>query len=221
MSAAAQREALALMGKRFDFIDRLQARTALLAIGRSTLRNQGAPGVVAAARRYLRVLDLRDFSVTTRVQFASALEKHTHLLMKRFPRETKDNWGAARKALNIFLRDVVYNRPLCEHHRLSHLEPWLELPLDSNAYDGLVEDSAGNYDVPAWPGVKALDRSVSAELQTIADAIAKCLNTRRVHLDVRYWRKGRSMSLRANQRMHRARGSGARAPLARAGDAHR
>jgi len=177
------------MRQRFDFDDRLQARTALLAVSRSTLRNQGAPGVVAAARKYLRSINLSKFSVHTRAEFEAVLEKHTRLLMRRFPKKVKENWGAARKALNIFLRDVVYLRPLSARYRLSQLTPWLELPLDRNAYDGLVEDSRRGDDIPSWPGIKALDPKVSAELQTFADTMAKRLSTCRVHLDVRYWRK--------------------------------
>lgn len=179
------------MRKHFSFIRRLQARTALLAIGRSTLRNQGAPGVVAAAREYLSSINLGEFSVTTRSAFETVLEKHTQRLMKRFPREARKNWGAARKSLNIFLRDVVYNRHLCTHHGLSRLEAWLELPLDSNTYDGLVEDSPWHQEIQSWPGLKALDPSVSAELQAVAAGIAKRLNKDRVHLDVWYWRRKR------------------------------
>jgi len=178
------------MRERFDFDDRLQARIALLAIGRSTLRNQGAPGVIAVARRYLRSLNLSEFSVSTRTEFEVVLERHTRALMRRFPKRVRTNWGAARKALNIFLRDVVYSRPLSAQYRLSQLEPWLELPLDQNAYDGLVKDSRRGEKIPSWPGIKALKRKASAKLQRIANTTAKRLDTRRVHLDVRYWRKG-------------------------------
>jgi hypothetical protein len=177
------------MGKRYDFIDRLQVRIALLAIGRSTLRNQGAKGMVAAARKYLRGVDLAAFSVGSVAQFASVLESHTQALMTCFPRGGKKNWGAARKALNIFLRDVVYNRLLSEHYSLIHIEPWLELPLDSNTYEGLIGDASLQCQVPAWPRLKNLDCRRSADLQVIAAAIAKSLNTHRVHLDIKYWRK--------------------------------
>ena len=178
------------MSERFKFDDRLQARAALLAIGRSTLRNQGAPGVVAAARSYLRSIDLESFSVHTRAEFDAVLESYTRRLMKRFPKRVRTNWGAARKALNIFLRDVVYLRPLSKSYRLSQLEPWLEVPLDQNVYDGLVADLRRGEDIPKWPGIKSLDPAVSGELQAIANRIATRLSTRRVHLDVRYWRKG-------------------------------
>lgn len=173
--------------KRFDFIKRLQARTALLAIGRSTLRNQGAPGVVAAARKYLASMNLREFSVTTRSMFETVLEEHTQLLLTRFPRKARRNWGAARKSLNIFLRDVNYSRQLCAYYGLSPLTPWLELPLDSNTYKGLDEDSSR--EIQPWRGVKGLKPPISTDLQAVADEVAKGLAWHRVDLDVKYWRR--------------------------------
>lgn len=171
----------------FNLIDRLQVRAAMLAIGRSTLRSQGAPGVVVAARRFLRKVDLRLFSVDTNEQFLSVLDTQTLLLASQFPDGGRGNWGAARKSLNIFLRDVFYCRPLCEHYKLDGLEPWLEVPLDSNVYLGLMSDITKAY--TPWPGVKALTPADSAELQSTAFAVAKSFGVARVHLDVRYWRK--------------------------------
>lgn len=177
------------MIQRFDLADRLQVRTALLAIGRSTLRNQGASGLISAARRYLREMELSDFSVASRERFNESLDRHTGLLMRRFPSGAQGNWGAARKALNIFLRDVYYCHPLNIAHRLSNLEPWLEVPLDSNVYDGLAEDLNGTQTLPDWPGVKHLTRETSDTLQAAAEVMASRLRIHRVHLDVRYWRK--------------------------------
>lgn len=177
------------MIKRFDLPDRLQVRTALLAIGRSTLRNQGASGLISAARRFLREMDLSEFSVATRDGFDQVLARNTKLLMRRFPPEARTNWGAARKALNIFLRDVFYCYPLNVAHQLSNLEPWLEVPLDSNVYDGLAADLDGTQSLPEWPGVKHLTKKISDTLQASADVMASRLKIHRVHLDVRYWRK--------------------------------
>jgi len=169
----------------FDLIDRLKVRTAMLAIGRSTLRKQGAPGMVATARRFLRALDLSLFAVDTHERFKSVLDRQTELLASQFPDGGRGNWGAARKSLNIFLRDVVYCRLLCEHYKLAGLEPWLEVPLDRDVHKGLLSDTPST--VP-WPGVKALTPEVSAELQNTASIVAESLQTARVHLDIRYWR---------------------------------
>jgi hypothetical protein len=170
-----------------NLIDRLQVRTAMLAIGRSTLRSQGAPGMVAEARRFLRNVDLKLFSVRSSKQFMAVLDEQTIQLAQQFPDGGRGNWGAARKSLNIFLRDVFYCRPLCEHYKLAALKPWLEVPLDSNVHAGLLSDATN--DVVSWPGVKALDAEVSSRLQSTALAVAKSLGVARVHLDVRYWRK--------------------------------
>lgn len=171
----------------FNLIDRLQVRAAMLAIGRSTLRSQGAPGMVAAARRFLRNLDLNLFAAEESAQFMVVLDKKTNLLASRFPDGGRGNWGAARKSLNIFLRDVIYCRPLCEHYKLAVLESWLEVPLDSNVHEGLLSDATGT--VVPWPGVKALTPTVSDQLQSTASAVAKSLGVARVHLDIRYWRR--------------------------------
>jgi hypothetical protein len=171
----------------FEFIERLQVRTAVLAIGRSTLRSQGAPGMVFEARRFLRNIDLNLFSVGGSEQFTGVLDMQTNLLARRFPDGGRGNWGAARKSLNIFLRDVFYCRPLCEHYKLAVIEPWLEVPLDSNVHEGLLSDATST--VVPWPGVKALTPAVSSQRQGIAAVIAKSLGVARVHLDVRYWRK--------------------------------
>lgn len=173
----------------FDLIDRLQVRAAMLAIGRSTLRSQGAPGMVDHARKFLRKVDLRVFSVSKSVEFRLVLDTHTSSLANSFPGDGGGNWGAARKSLNIFLRDVVYCRPLCKHFGLAKIEPWLEVPIDSNVYSGLCSDASNSSEIPRWPGVKGLSPEVSDELQKIAKSIAKSFGVSRVHLDVRYWRK--------------------------------
>lgn len=173
----------------FDFIDTLQARTAMLAVGRSTLRNQGAPGMVDVARKYLRAIDLTKFQVTDEPIFRTTLETHTQALMKRFPAKAQKNWGAARKVMNIFLRDVLYNHHLCKAYKLSKIESWLELPLDTDVYNGLCDDWPEGLKVPKWPRIKRLTPEVSDELQSGAQRIAKSLSTKRIHLDVRYWRK--------------------------------
>jgi hypothetical protein len=173
-----------------DLVERLQVRTALLAITRSALRNQGAPGVVDAARRYLAAVNLDKFSVTTHEAFRKALNYHTLMLRRKFPKGASKSWGGARKAMNLFLRDVVYCKPLCDNHRLSHIVSWLELPLDSNSYDGLADDLLDGQNMPDWPGVKNLHWRVNANIQEIATAIAESFDTCRVHLDIKYWRKG-------------------------------
>lgn len=177
------------MNQSFNFINQLKDRVAMMAIGRSTLRSQGAPGMVGCAREFLRRLDLRAFSKISAAAFDTWLDRQTLKLSRSFPGDGKGNWGAARKSLNIFLRDVLYCRPLCTHFGLGHLEPALEVPLDSNVYAGLASDTGGQESLPPWSGVKNLTPKISRDLQARAAAIAHSLGVSRVHLDVRYWRK--------------------------------
>src|SRR5262249_29200793 len=89
-----------------------------VAASSSSLRNAGAKGVVSAAQTCLRQLQLEDFAVQSEPKFRSVLDSHTERLRCTFPPEAQDNWGAARKVLNIFLRDAVYHRLLGEHYHL-------------------------------------------------------------------------------------------------------
>ena len=89
-----------------ELLKLLQYRTAEGATGPSALRNQGNRGVLAAARHFLKAIDLFEFSVTSEQKFKSVLDDHTNHLTLSFP-EGARHWGAARKALNLFLRDVL------------------------------------------------------------------------------------------------------------------
>jgi len=97
------------------FLKVLQARTAQLAIGPSTLRNQGAPKAVANARDFLKELDLGSFKADVPGAFVVWLNEETEKLQNALPHGAR-NWGTARKALNIFLRDVLYNMYLCDEY---------------------------------------------------------------------------------------------------------
>lgn len=167
----------------------------MMAIGRSTLRSQGAPGMVGCARDFLRRLDFRVLAEIDAGSFDAWLDRQTLKLSRNFPGGGKGNWGAARKSLNIFLRDVLYCRPLCDRFDLAHLEPSLEVPLDSHVYAGLSSDTGNTKYIPPWPGVKRLTAETSRELQAVAATVARSLGVPRVHLDVRYWRKAPSAAL--------------------------
>lgn len=184
------------MQSEFDFIDRLKLRIAMSAIGRSTLRNQGAAGMVDHARKYLYGINLQNFCVEEERLFVEVLDEHSCSLAKGFPGRGKGNWGAARKSLNIFLRDCVYNRHLAAHFDLAKIEPWLEVPLDSNVYAGLKDDNISGERLGRWRGVSGLTRELSNELQACASAIADKYNVLRVHLDVLYYRRGEQERLR-------------------------
>jgi hypothetical protein len=170
------------------FVRRLQARTAMLSIGASTLRNQGAPGVVHQARQFLSRLNLERYTDVTRAEFMELLARDTDRLKRKFPGGARNNWGAARKAINIFMGAVCYSRPLSYRYRLARLEPWLEVPLDKQVYDGLLGQAKVGDEFPHWPGIRFLDRQTSDRLQAIAAETGRWQNMHRICLDVMYWR---------------------------------
>ena len=165
----------------------MQGRIAELAIGTSTLRNQGAPGVLSAARKFLKQLDLAAFRTRTPERFQARLNMTTRHLKGRLPRGAR-NWGAARKAVNIFLRDVLYNHYLRSRHALNRLEEWLEVPLDRDVAAALRGESEGAA-LPRWKTIKRLTPDVSRRYQSIAEVVARRKGTDRVHLDLHYWRR--------------------------------
>lgn len=169
-----------------DFLRILRNRIAEAAVGPSALRNQGASGVIRAAREYFKGLDLRAFSVSKEGDFARKLDAATVHLRKRFPRGAR-SWGAARKAMNLFLRDALYNTILSQHYYLEKIEPWLEIPLDQYVAKGLHKDYRGD-NLPRWPGIKNLTPGISMAFQQAAKLVAQEEGIARVHLDLFYWR---------------------------------
>ncbi len=157
----------------------VRQRVATVAIGASTLRNVGAPGVVAAARQHLATVDLRPFTVHTAGGFRAALDRSTQDLMQALPDGTRF-WGVARKGLNIFLRDAFYNWYLRSQLDLSVAEPFFETPLDGIVAKRLRDEPGGN-DLPAWPGVKHLDPTASDAFQDFSSRLARKHGTQRVH----------------------------------------
>ena len=164
----------------------MQRFVANVSIGSSTLRGQGR-GTAAVARQWLAELDLAQFSVIHRAPFGRRLDRLTNLLRERFPAESRDNWGAARKALNIFLRDAVNNHHLRRRFAIAHIDRYLEVPLDSQVAARLGAEEEGNA-LPKWTTIKALKPWVNADYQTVAAAVARRRGVERVHLDLFYWR---------------------------------
>lgn len=167
------------------FLQKIQEYVAITAIGASTLRNQGAPGVVENARRFLADMNLECFVDLDKSQFKARLDHETENLLKVLPVSGRP-WGTARKALNLFLREVLYNRYLCERFSFQHLESWLEIPLDSAVARGLKKKT-GKGALPIWPGLKHLTKDQSDEFQSFAQRLADQMGIARVHLDAYLW----------------------------------
>ncbi len=169
------------------FLNAVQKYVANIAIGASSLRNLGAKGVVSTAREFLAGLDLMSLERMSPNQYADWLDERTDELRDRFPREAR-KWGAARKALNIFLCHAYLNRPLCEAYRLERLAHVMETPLDSVVATKLRE-KAPNGTLPRWPGVGRLTQKVSQQYQEFATEHAKEYGVPRGCLDAVLWER--------------------------------
>jgi len=177
------------MKKADTFYRDMQAYIAVTTVGPSALRNQGSKGVIRAAQKFLASIDLGVFRTENETAFRKVLDTKTEALQKALPRGAQ-NWGAARKALNLFLRDACYNRFLCKRYGLFQAEEWMEIPLDSLTAASLKRRGAkGN--LPQWPGLNRLTSVVSFEFQTFAKQVALAEGVSRVHLDMRLWTEER------------------------------
>lgn len=182
--------------KQSAFIKQIHRRLAQAAIGASALRNQGAAGILETARQYLQhSISLNDFfkKLSDQNKFNKFLDDHTTRMLKEFPKEAK-SWGAARKALNLFFRDVVYNKSITDNYGFSNdfnkfneAIKFLEVPLDFDVATGIY--NASNETIPKWTSIKKLSKPTSDIYQDAALQIAQKKQIARVHLDLIYWRK--------------------------------
>ena len=169
-----------------ELMDLLRQRVVEGAVGSTALRNQGSPNVIAFARKSLKKVNVANFVVEKEEDFRAVLERETESIRKSLPVGAK-NWGAARKALNLFLRDILYNQYLCDFYKFNKIEKWLEVPLDSNVAEGIEESYLGN--LPKWKGIKHLKTEDSSVFQQAALNVAKAKQIARVHLDIYWWRR--------------------------------
>jgi hypothetical protein len=135
---------------------------------------------------FIRVLN----SVTIKLQ--NCLHTNAGISQKEVPDRY---WGSARKFLNIFLRDCLYNYLLRESYKLSRWEPWLEVPLDKQVAIGLRNEFERIFNVdvrldlglPRWHTIIDLSQTDSEIYQNMAYEIAERKHTYPVHLDLIYW----------------------------------
>ena len=166
----------------------MQRWTGVTAVGPSALRGQGK-GVLRATQSYLGSVDLAGIPAASGKQYADWLDGQTRALLEILPIKYKP-WGAARKALNLFMREALYNRYLCAHFGIRKIEPWMEIPLDSVVAKGL-KHHAGRGRLPQWPGLKRLEPDRSRVYQDFAMAYSREKKISRVHLDVYLWLENR------------------------------
>ncbi|NGM18429.1 hypothetical protein G3576_00265 [Roseomonas stagni] len=122
----------------------------------------------------IRLLDLKERD------FAEVLQQWTDTVQVDlgFP------FGAARKALNLFVRDLSHNIWMRELLLLDAVENKLEVPLD-----GIVMQNLRKRCPRRLPAVSVigLTPSISERYQQYASEIAASMGTFRVHLDIDWW----------------------------------
>lgn len=165
-----------------DLPELVRCHIAKSVIGPSSARGLLRKGTIQSVRNFLRDLDTRQF---TKREFSARLDQETRSLARKAPA----HWGAARKFLNLYLREVTYNFFLREKYHLERIEHLLEVPLDSNVAKALKKRAkAEGVRLPRWPGVSHLTRDTSVQYQSFASAVAAAEGICRVHLDLEYWR---------------------------------
>lgn len=169
-------------------INLIKKRIAYIAIGSSTLRNQGAAGVAKTAQEYLMKLDLSFLKgILNEGEYAVFLDKHTEELKDLFPGQAKGNWGAARKAINVFIEEAFYNKYLNAEYNLEKLGPFLEIPIDSHVIKNMKKEIEDGI-IPKWSSIKSLKKEENHYYQLTAKKIADRKGKWRIFLDLDYWR---------------------------------
>jgi len=107
----------------------LQCYLANCAIGPTTLRNQGPKGITDAARTFLARLRLRALMKKRDTEYSDWLNKKTKELMKKFPRGAQENWGAARKAINLFMVGAYFNKVVSYQYNLHRFNTTAQIRL--------------------------------------------------------------------------------------------
>jgi hypothetical protein len=118
------------------------------------------------------------------VKFEAALDD---LTLELIAAVKQVKWGAARKFLNIFLRDASCNYFLRRHHGLENVERYLELPLDSHVATWLRRKAKKGH-FRSWKSVISVDRELNRKYQIFAQSVADEMGLARVHLDLYAWR---------------------------------
>jgi len=168
----------------------LQRYLANIAIGPTTLRNQGPPGVRREAIEFLEGLDLRRLKRTKPRDYRRVLNDWTEKLMGSLPRGARKNFGAARKAINLFMVQVYFNRELAAQYRLRRFANFLETPLDLRAASKVrrhAQEKCGRHELCRWQGIRNLTPEVSQQYQVQARKLGKQLGLPRGELDIVLW----------------------------------
>jgi hypothetical protein len=178
-----------------EFEKKLYRRIAQVSIGASAIRNQGGSGLIKILRDYFEIeINPSTFfkALPKKKSYRDYLDYHTDIILKRFPKGA-ESWGGARKGLNLFLRDLVYNGYFAnkynvptEYSKLNLFMKYMEVPLDKEVANGIIQYSQNA--TPKWTNIRRLTPEISEIFQEQADIIANQKGTARVNLDLIYWR---------------------------------
>jgi hypothetical protein len=188
------------------------------AFGASAVRNQGK-GMIQPIRDALTEhFDAEEFfkkiNAKSKIPFKEYLDFLTKKLdnkkgyyyniIKKKKRKiyTQDNipWGTARKCINLFLRNFVYNAFIWKKYRIRSSDfrfngPFnkLELPLDSYSVAGLKAESCLEDRIKYSSNlskftITKLNPRRSRRLQDLATLVSKEKKICRINLDVIFWR---------------------------------
>ncbi len=169
-----------------NFVETVKKMVAREAVGVTAMRGQ-AKGTLKAVHGYLDAIDLSSINVKNENDYIRWLDGHTCQLLEILPGRLKP-WGAARKALNLFMRTALYNRYLNDEFKLERVEKRMEIPLDSAVAKGLKKEGSH---LPQWPGLRRLTRDVSDQFQSVAQSVAARRKIATVHLDMYLWMENR------------------------------
>ena len=169
-----------------DFLKIMQQFVATAAIGTSALRNQGK-GSHDAVRKVLSGLDLLPLKKMGGDEYTRWIDVTTLSVLCCWKGKAQP-WGAARKSVNLFMWDALYNQYLNREYKLSSIEQWMEIALDSKVSKGLRNRFKR---LPQWPGLRHLTQEVSDQYQECAQQLAERVNMPRVHLDIWLWLENR------------------------------
>ena len=178
----------------------IQKKVALSAVTPTTLHGKGYKGFMKMAREYLSSkIDLSKYGHKSEIDYIKQLDKDTNRMLHKWKiykrnkakrdRDDVSFWGAARKVLNIFMRDAIYNHYLRKNYKLQCCERYCEVPLDKKIAKQLRSKEHAGIDnaLLKWTTIKDLKPETSGRYQQIAKNYAKKERIPRIHVDACLW----------------------------------
>lgn len=170
----------------------LKENLAKRSVGTSALRKQVRKGGIKAVHEFLGGLRPRELrALRTPAAYLRWLDDRTVEMERQVGKSHGLMWGSARKALNLWIRDIVYNHHFRSTYGLDRLEPWLEVPLDSHTAAFIRRESVAP--LPRWTTIMAVTPAFSKLYQDAARGIVESPRfaylKHPVHLDLAAWRQ--------------------------------